>query len=50
MKAQERLLEVTKTVGQPMVQEDPEGGRQPRPEGRSESDTLESVLQRLLQE
>jgi hypothetical protein len=27
MKVQERLLEVTKTVGQPIVQEDPEGER-----------------------
>jgi hypothetical protein len=50
MKVQERLLEVTKTVGQPMVQEDPEGERQPQPEGPSESDTPETVLQRLLQE
>jgi hypothetical protein len=49
MKVQERLLEVTKTVGQPMVQEDPEGERQPQPEGPSESDTPETVLQRLLQ-
>jgi hypothetical protein len=50
MKVQERLLEVTKTVGQPMVKEDPEGERQPRPEGPSESDAPKTVLQMLLQE
>jgi hypothetical protein len=48
MKVQERLLEVSKTMGHPMVKEDPEGERQHRPEGPSESDAPKTVLQILI--